>query len=798
MHSMVEGGAEPPYRRVSLSARPTRLAIAITSGPGWKRDALHVLESLSRFWGGAGDVIFPGAANLPAAVWRALEAFDADLYGYYVETFAAWRQDEPDEFERWVDETARRFVAEGSSNTLDQWREQLEDDNWLSRERANWAPDASVEERILSTTSPLRLGARVFDVRVAVGSVPGYRFADVVTLEPTSGEPVVDVDCSEFGQDVELLMASRCGLSGPAHREALLRAGVNARTVEVPASLLAGALEYAWTGDIGQRGESWLESLAGVTHAATPFGRSLTTCSWFGREGWPRPPFVFVVGDAVDDFALALLLSRVTQTAAWLPTTLLEGDTEETAIRALNSAISNVTMHASGERAVKLTSASLATADVERVRDRIVESLFFPDLAEHISAADAATVSPETYWRLWDVGVNQRTTSEAFIGGLQAGLLATPLASVCTPERGTRVGWMVDAAVSGHRVPTRSALDGLVAETAQLDKLVRPARDGTSFFSFSGIVEDGLPLELNLSRPRLALPTAESMFAALLGQVGLRAELSAAGGFAAHAERLWGTLDRLASSLSDPAESRMLLAYLSDAKSGVEPGVRLDVIRRRFLTFDDLMMVGELGVEETRGVVDDWATRHILRRGLVLGCDACRYSAWYDIGDVGASFTCQRCRQLNILVARAWKDPVAEPRWYYDLAEPVYQAFRGNVQAPLFCLRALKKGSTSFLFVHEMDVHDAEDDSLIGELDIWAIRDGRIIVGEATTTDDFAGQSSKKLATLGRIAEVVTADEVVLATTAPAWRPAVVERADKLFGESRVRLRLMTSSELVD
>jgi hypothetical protein len=794
---MSDALSQPSYRSVSVSARPPRLAVAIPGGDEWRREAIHVIEALSEVWGGAGDAIFVANGDAPPPVWRALERFDADVFGYYVDTFATWQQDEPDAFKRWVEEAARHYVAQGSTNTVDDWREELTKEEWTRRPRRDWKPDAAVEERIRTTMSPFYLGDTIFDTFVGLDGFPGYRFVDVLRLEPVSPEPLIVVDGSEYGEDVELLMAARTGLATTAHREALTALGVKTQTVAIPTPSLSRALEYAWTGETGrQLGGSWLQGQTGSGHRATPFGHSVATCSWFGREGWPPPPFLFIVGDTAEDFALAFLLSRITQTAAWLPSRLLEGNRAKATVQALTSTISNLTQHPSGERAVRFSSASLSLLEIQEVRDSVVASIFFPDLAEHISVVDPNLLSPDVHWRLWDEQVNQRTDSEAFMSGVQTGPIATPLATVSTPDRGSEVGWIVDADVIGHRVPTRAVLADLVVETAPIGNLLRPARDGVSYFCFRGFIENALSLHLNLLRPRLALPSAEAIFAALLARAGLQGRSSAAGGFARHAEQLWGSLDALAESLSNLAQSRVLAAYLSEADSEVEPGVRLDVVGRRFLSFDNFMSVSEQSVEPTRQLVDDWLGRKILRRGLVLGCEQCRYSGWYDIDDVGAAFTCQRCRERNPLVVQAWKQPASEPNWYYDLAEPIYQALRGNIHAPVFCLRTLKKDSTSFLFTHERDVHDSKTGSLVGELDIWAIRDGRIIVGEATTTDDFGGQLSKKLSTLRRIADAVTADDVVLSTTAPEWQPNVVKQGTERLGVGRASVQFLTASDM--
>jgi hypothetical protein len=69
-----------------------------------------------------------------------------------------------------------------------------------------------------------------------------------------------------------------------------------------------------------------------------------------------------------------------------------------------------------------------------------------------------------------------------------------------------------------------------------------------------------------------------------------------------------------------------------------------------------------------------------------------------------------------------------------------------------------------------MDVY--EKDVLIAEVDLWAIVNGSPVIGEAKTTDvlDDRGKDADVVARLFRVADAVTADELVFATTEPAWR----------------------------
>lgn len=79
-------------------------------------------------------------------------------------------------------------------------------------------------------------------------------------------------------------------------------------------------------------------------------------------------------------------------------------------------------------------------------------------------------------------------------------------------------------------------------------------------------------------------------------------------------------------------------------------------------------------------------------------------------------------------------------------------------------------------------------------MDLWAIIDGRIVVGEATTSG-FLGTSAKKegrrLERIRRIVNAVTADELVFATTCDVWNPSTRNRIESMFKNHSLQLRLI-------
>ena len=209
----------------------------------------------------------------------------------------------------------------------------------------------------------------------------------------------------------------------------------------------------------------------------------------------------------------------------------------------------------------------------------------------------------------------------------------------------------------------------------------------------------------------------------------------------------------------------VLDGYQSTVSSGQEPGVYLDAISRRFLTLADAAALADVAVEQARTIVDQLLDRHVLDRGLVLACERCAYAAFYPLAELSRNFTCGRCGRSAAIRQERWKKPVDEPYWYYSLDEVAFQALSHDGWDVVEVLTQLSHHTRSFLWTPQMDFWQGDD--LLGEIDIIAIADGRLIVGEAKSGDRLehgAGAERKAVARLVQLAEHLTADTLVLAS----------------------------------
>jgi hypothetical protein len=80
------------------------------------------------------------------------------------------------------------------------------------------------------------------------------------------------------------------------------------------------------------------------------------------------------------------------------------------------------------------------------------------------------------------------------------------------------------------------------------------------------------------------------------------------------------------------------------------------------------------------------------------------------------------------------------------------------------------------------------------EVDIWAIVDGRIVIGEAKKSDQLETtdrREKQRCAALRDLATDLTADEFVMATASPAWSDRSKKNVESIIG-SVAKVRWVT------
>ena len=240
-----------------------------------------------------------------------------------------------------------------------------------------------------------------------------------------------------------------------------------------------------------------------------------------------------------------------------------------------------------------------------------------------------------------------------------------------------------------------------------------------------------------------------------------------------------------------PTSDALLNGYQSAASSDEAPGVYLESISRRFLTLTDIATLAGVSAEQARTTVDQLLERQVLNRGLLLSCERCSHAAFYPLAQVSQTFTCSRCSATASIVQQRWKKPVEEPHWYYALDEVVFQALHLDGWDVVQALAKLRQHARSFLWTPQTEFYEGEHRR--GELDLLAIADGRVIVGEAKKGDrlgDTARAERPAAARLLKLAEALTADTLVLASRT-TWSQRTRDVIGGAVGSKDIETRLL-------
>jgi hypothetical protein len=611
-------------------------------------------------------------------------------------------------------------------------------------------------------------------------------------------KPICTVDASDLHPLLHLMLATRFGALNEEYVEQLRQRKRQLRRYVLPEAELDHALEICWKG-YDRPFSSLLSNVLHPQHThtvpwtdrefsqETALGRTLHGCGYFAMVTRPKLPFVTVLGDGMEDFCLALGLDRMLSKAAWLPATFV-GATEATPQAVAEKLATEWSVALRDGVPLYITSATLGQADLSAALQSVAALSPFRDsaaLVEGVAVVSADRVPLGDTLRVFDREKADLVRYEPFVGTDMAVQLTPTMPSVsCEP--GTPLSWQVDVIAARFQPPMRSAVSETLVSGELWDRIgVRASSLGTTYFSGSmGFIPAGARLDQALARPRLRCPEAREIFSRLLSVDGLRLEESAAGRYTKATLEVWGGLDELAGDFANPGTTSMLEGYRSKEPEAV--GIYLDSLERRYLSFEHIKRLSEMDTPTARRAIDAYLNRGILTRGLILQCPECHFSAWYTVTQLGRGFSCPRCRKESPIVQRAWRQPIEEPTWYYELTEMAFQAIDNDVRATILALASLKKGTRAFLFTPEMDVFRGND--LIAEIDIWAVADGRVLVGEAKTTDRLDPSPKKEKEKLNRlltVAQAASADEVVLGTTQPVWRTATeIAAATTLSSES--------------
>ncbi|MBR7828692.1 hypothetical protein KDK95_20455 [Actinospica sp. MGRD01-02] len=773
-----------------------------------------MLECYSRTWGGDGNglVGYTGEVEVPGAFWPLLRAFDADQWVAFADTRLGFRMSDPDAYEAQLRDAVRRW-SETNGTPESEARELFEDEDRLSDAFVpiETADDAYIRRWLAPAASQFA----ILEGGYTADRMPPHGLVDMCELTHAPAY-TAELDLSALPVSVQLLVLSRTGSLAPSHAAHLERQpGFERRTIAVSPEELDYVLEFAWTGQVdtlsvralaelrgrfgGEPADAPRLGFADADFAAHfPLAQTLLGCSWhrkFDRTLYLGSPLVVVCGDSAADFTYAYTRRRAVGPTFWLP---VDDDAEVN--RAVFGALARhlaTSRRGSGlEREVLLTSLTMSVEKLETIRAEVLGTVWGRALGNRSSptlrVCAPADVPTERKWLLADsthIGVEHY---EPFAGDTMVRALDLLKPSEARGVSATAFSWQVDVAAPGHQVPARWALHELLSAGDMLmPGAVRAGVEGLSVNSHGKILQiDGVVPHQALVRTRLRLPGPFEIFSKLADQSGAQLRDSDKGRYTRRMLELWGGLSALAEDLRSDGPVRKILKEWISA-NGVHGRIQHG---RKFLRLGDLVRILDYGKpelararDEARELLDRFLTASIAFRGVVLRCGLCADTSFYRLEDLDPAYQCPRCRRRSAITHGSWpmgESGPFEPDWYYVLDEVAYLGLRNDIHVPILALAQMAKASTSFLHMPEVIVaRDGETDL---EVDLWAIVDGRIVIGEAKKGDVLAGtqdEETGRCAALLRLARELSADEFVMASGASRWRERTRRNVESTLGQ---------------
>ena len=753
--------SQPEYLEVIRRVRPPRIATLIPDSTNWHEDVISLFNIYSRTWGGLGDIIVPYSQDgtIHEAIFNGLREYDADY-----------------------------FVGQGG-----------------------WSFPDTVNNKILENLSPFLDRYDDTSWRSSLLHQDEYLITDMCKLSNQSSY-LMNIELVDMPLPLQVLIRSITGGISDAHRKSFPKEIYVLKDIKVGIQDLETSLRFVffnvmpqiWTQEIDNL--RLRETIYASIHGTVPpkiFGQlalSMTAhgCKWYSDNILhPMNPMLLVIGDSFNDFAYALLMNRLGHFASWIPVNVSNSlpDINDKYLTALRNIFREFIFGTASVKKVVCTSLSLTEIEV---LDQI-NLLYETDQRSScvIEYSDPLAVEPSKLQFLLDDKFFQVESRQPFLDGTLLGEIPPLTPNFVEDKILDDCIWILDVVASsedgnGYRLPTRSILNKLADSKASIVNQVRVSSTGVSYRShLLRALPIGTPLMQRLVRPSIRLPSADEVFQELAKRHNLKLHLSANGRYNQITVALWGGLDKLAADLLNKTSRNLFDKWIvgKNNPNYQDPTPGFIPHDRRFFNLCDAVEATQATAEEIRELFDRYLTRSIIRRGLVLRCCRCLYTTFYPIDDFGHSFACSRCESNNLLNKNSWHKDHLEPIWFYELDEVVYQTLHLNGLVPLLALQRLSQDAKSFSFMHESEVTGGN--TQIMEVDLWAIKNGEIILGEAKSNNVLSNgkkEEEKQCARLAEVSEKFTADKFVLATSSTSWDDRTIKTMTEKLERSRIQL----------
>ncbi len=756
-YGVVEAEGAAGYESARVGLRAPRVAVRVEARGDCRSMFALAMTTVAGMWGGYGFIYLPcGEGELHPALARILHAYDPD---YLVDAL-------------WTYEDVEAISPGWHARHIQDWPQGADEAAaTLARHVHDVVRGDRGEDVGIELCSPYA-GSGQFRPLQELSDEGEYLIPRLATV--LGGPPRPDFMVPE-GLDPLLTLALGLRAGYPAKPPLPVGREAETGTNRLPSQYMRYVLSTRTGG--ASAGFAGLKTAWDLTRTGlTPI-----------RKPWPLGRPVAVLGTSAADFALALALDRMFGAVIWVPAEWAHGPALRWLVHSgyhelLNTARANgcqpiaTSISLSGEQLDEAVRASwpLPVQASDDKGNLVVLNGSGPP--EIVPAAQLDLAAPQHLACVGDYDFTFTSPSRADGRGGAELLLPVPALTPRSEElRGPQHPFSeVDVEPHQPRMPAGRGLRAgtFLAGHASSVELVRSGRDGISFHAMSMLfVSTGMTLEQSVTKPHLHIPGLHGWVEALTAQdrPDLDVKLSQAGRRAMILTRLWGSRAAVARDLLDldgflrefkASGSRDAEAYPSGDGVRLAPGEGCLTLTAAVRT---LPAMNEVLVRER---VNHLLAIGALHRGLVVPCSECERRAFYRIELLGETNTCPRCG-AHAYTSAAWRSDLHEPQWFYDLHGAVRELLGQNGDVPLLAGRALAATARSFEDIAELDF--GRPGQKPTEIDIIALTDGRLIVGEAKCVPTLGStkEAGQAIAKLADVSDLLGADEILLATTAP-------------------------------
>lgn len=782
---------ETPYRNITSAVRTPRYAVFIDiADKFWKTYVESIIQSFSQVWGGEYFLIIPtDGKTIDEKFWEILEAYSPDKLGKYVPNFRDLEEANPKQYQA-VKEQYRKSWKLDDKEFEKTWNEQVKSSHINGLEVSK-----ELSEELKNRLSPFYFQDHIISENVFRDSPLGFPFTHIENIVESAIDRPTQITIPREMKDVSLrlLASSRVGAASATYRETLGKLGFT--EITIPAKFRTRDYILALDGgdyDFGMQralseglGHSTADYPQEDFHRHFPFRLSMLYLGQFYRRDTHREEsekLLVIIGDDISDYCLYYCLSRLHEGVYWLPETYLQKAnakhqankkrkddeikkytlTEDLAVGLIMEYYKKIG-YGHNQKRIDITSATLTPSQLNNRKQWMCNVCWVKpaELTSFISVLPLEEVSVSCVMRVIEANNHANQQDMIFQNGKSVGRVNTPKPKNFSPVNPAEHRWITTLEVDGYCPPVLPFLGAEIIQLRNMSHETRVAKDGLAYLC-PNIGYFGGDIDVNTVRPELQLLSEEEIFSKYFAYSGYSMQLSDKGSYLKDTIARFGSLEEVAEFFRAGHNRLLFDQFLIAKQQQDEEVIYLDIEKRAYLSFKAMERKLANGGEAIE-LVDNLISKDILRRGLIFQCSRCRLSAWYGIEEVGREFKCNRCDLVQPYSYKNWKSP-SEPRWYYRLAETVYLFYKHGSYLTALSLDKLRQESKiAFHYICETDILNPLGKIKKRELDILAISDGNIVIGEAKDTKPKASDVTKYNSLFAEL--TIKPSQFILATT---------------------------------